>query len=591
MKNFLSTLLAAIVGTFLALFVCGLLIMGLIGSIMAFTEETTPVVPSKAILYIDTSLPLTEQNTDDPFQALQSLNVNIEDTRTLGVLSAVEAVEHAATDPSIEFVLIECKDVMGGNNLVYLEELRKALVDFRESGKAIIAYGDNLSQTDYYLASVADKIYMNDFGTGIFTGMSVNMFFFKDLLDKMGIDVQLTRHGKFKAAAEQFVNSNISDENYTQNKEMLESMWKGVVESISESRGITPDKFNSLVDNLELWNPESFLENNLIDGIYNRTQYEEYLLNLFGVEKERDLAMVSLATYSDATRKINLDSKDKIAVLYANGEIMMEGENILSVKKYSPILREIKNDTTIKALVLRVNSPGGDAQAAEILNNDLKEIQKRIPIVVSMGAYAASGGYWIAANADKIYADNATLTGSIGVFSIYPSLGGAAKELLDINNVSISTNEHSTMLNMVDPLDNKEQAYMQRFVSNVYTDFITLVANGRELPTEYVDSIAQGRVWTGEQAYQLKLVDEIGGLSQALEYAANLVGLEDYRLTELPVVKSSLEIITESLTAAKANVDMFADPYALIKESYKSIKEEKSVRAYARIPYIYEFNY
>ncbi len=590
MKSFLKTLFATIIGCFIALFVGGLLLVGIIGSIAAFAEEDPVTVPSKAVLFIDITKPITEQSSDDPISALKSLNFSA-DTKTQGVLSAVKAIENAATDPAIKFIYLQNNGLGLSMGLTMAEEIRDALKRFRASGKAIIAYGDNYSQADYYLASVADKVYINNEGNGIFTGLNVNMLFFKDLLDKLGINVQLIRHGKYKAAAEQFVSSNISADNYKQNKEMLDAIWGTWVNDIAESRDITADEFNKAVDNLELWNAESLKEHNLVDGTLTRSELGEQLVTLFGVEKEKDLKMISLSNYAKATIKENYKAKEKVAIVYASGEISMDAKEGLTVKKFAPILRDIQEDSTIKAVVLRVNSPGGDAQAAEIINNEIQLIREKKPVVVSMGEYAASGGYWISAHSEKIYTDATTLTGSIGVFSIYPSWGDAAKKLLKINNVNIGTNKHSSFMNLVNPLSSTEEEFMQRFVDNVYLKFTELVASGRDLDVEYVDSIAQGRVWAGVDAVKLKLADEVGGLNDALTYAANLAGLTDYRINEYPKVKSSLEILLEDLGGASESVKVLSNPYALIESAYKSLNEEKSVKSYARLPYVYEFNY
>ena len=588
MKNFLKTLLAAFIGTLVALFICGFFLFAIIGSIAVLSEETTPVVPQSAILKIDTSMPIAEQSEDDPFAALASLNFGA-GTRTTGILQVVRAIDHAATDPSVKFIYLQAKGVRGG--MAQIEEVRNALIRFRSSGKAIIAYGDNFSQGDYYLASVADKIYMNTEGSAMFTGMGINMLFFKDLLDKLGIQVQLIRHGKFKAAAEQFIASGISKENMEQNQVMLNSIWGTWVDAICKSREISPEKFNSLIDNLQLGLAASLTENNLIDEAVSRAAMTEQLCTLFGVSKEKDIKMISLPNYAKAVVKPNLKAKDKIAVIYAAGEITMNGNEGLSVKRFYPIINQVRQDSSIKGVVLRVNSPGGDAQAAEILNHELQLLRKDKPLVVSMGDYAASGGYWIAAQSDRIFADNTTLTGSIGVFSLYMNYGQALKKHLDINNVSIKTNKHSGMMNGVSSLDDAEKQYIEGFVENIYTQFTDLVSKGRDLPVAYVDSVGQGRVWTGADALQIKLVDAQGGLTDAINYTAELAGLSNYRLNEYPAVKTSLEKLMESLGNAEAGVKILADPYALIEQAYAGLKEQRGVSTYARLPYVYEFSY
>jgi protease-4 len=417
------------------------------------------------------------------------------------------------------------------------------------------------------------------------------MMFFKDLLDKLGIEVQLIRHGKFKAAAEQFIASNISKENYQQNKEMIDSIWESWVEEICKSRGISPEEFNKLVDNLELSSAESMLEHGLVDEIISRDQLNSILCNLFDTEKEEDLEFVSLADYAQAKVKADLKSKDKIAVIYADGEITMDGGEGLSAKKFYPIIREVSKDSSIKAVVLRVNSPGGDAQAAEILNKELQLLRANKPLVISMGEYAASGGYWISAKSEKIFANNTTLTGSIGVFSMAMNYGRAMKKHLNVNVANIGSNTHSNMLNGVDPLDAEEVAYMQGMVEDIYTKFTALVAEGRDLPVEYVDEVGQGRVWTGADAFGNKLVDEIGGLTNAIDYAAACADLTSYRLVEYPKAKTQAEQIMELVSGTQASVKAIANPEESIKEIYSSILKEGEFKVYARHPFCYDFRY
>lgn len=588
MKNFLKTTLAVIVGTLIALFISSFIFMGIIGSLAAAGSSEEPVVPSKAILKVDFSTPVTELGQEDAKAAFQSFNFS--SAKPVGILKAVKAIEYAATDPSIKFIYLNLNSLNIG--MANLEEVRNALENAKKSGKAIIAYADNFSQGSYYLASVSDKIYMNAEGSSPMVGIGSTMMFFKDLLDKLGIQVQLIRHGKFKAAAEQFIASNISKENYEQNKEMVESIWGSWIDEIGESRGIEPAQINALVDDLKLFSAESMVENGLVDALVTRNEMSEILCNLFDVKKDKELKFIALGKYADARVKPDIKAKDKIAVIYADGEITMDASEGLSVKRFYPILREVSQDSTIKGVVLRVNSPGGDAQAAEILNNEIQLMRLSKPVVVSMGEYAASGGYWISANSEKIYADNTTITGSIGVFSMAMNYGKGLKKHLHINTANIGSNAHSNMMNGIDELDTKEVAYMQGMVEDIYTKFTDLVSKGRELPVEYVDQVGQGRVWTGADALENKLVDEIGGLTDAIDYAAICANLTDgYRLVEYPKAKSSMEQILEMLSGAEASVKAVADPEETIKNIYSKTLEQGEFKVYARHPYCYEFRY
>ncbi len=587
MKSFLKTTLAAILGCLVATLICSFMFFGLIGSIAALGESSEPVIPAKAILKIDFTTPVTELGQEDAMKALQSLNFS--STKPLGIYKAVKAIEHAAYDPAIKFIYLNLNQM--NISMANLEEVRNALVNFRKSGKAIITYADNFSQGAYYLASVSDKIYLNSEGSGAIVGMGSTMMFFKDLLNKLGIEVQLIRHGKFKAAAEQFIASGISKENYEQNKEMIDSIWETWVTEICQSRGLSPEEFNTLVDNLELYSAESLKEHGLVDEIISRDDIYTTLRTLFDVEKDKDIKMVTLATYAEAKVKPNLKATDKIAVIYADGEITMAGNEGLSAKKFYHIIRDLRQDSSVKAVVLRVNSPGGDAQAAEILNNELQLLRKEKPLVVSMGEYAASGGYWIAANSEKIFANNTTITGSIGVFSMAMNYGKGLKEHLKINTANIGSNAHSTMLNGIDPLDAKEVAFMQGMVEDIYTKFTDLVSKGRDLPVEYVDEVGQGRVWTGADAIERKLVDERGGLLDAINYAAVAANLNDYRVTGYPAAKTQMEQFMEMLKGADATLKIATNPEESIARIYSNIADQQQFKVYARHPYCYTFNY
>ena len=587
MKDFLKTTLAVIVGTCITLTVGFFFFIAIFGAIAALGESSEPVVPANAILKVDFSNPVTELGEEDAMAALQSLNFS--STKPIGILKAVKAIENAATDPAIKFIYLNLNSMNIG--MANMEEVRNALEFAKQQGKGIVSYADNYSQGAYYLASVSDKIYLNSDGSAPIVGIGSSMMFFKDLLDKLGIQVQLIRHGKFKAAAEQFIASNISKENYQQNKEMIDSIWESWAKEICSSRGITVEEFNKLVDNLELFSGESMVKHGLVDELVSKDQMASIMCTLFGVEKDSDLEFVSLAQYADAKVKPNLGSKEKIAVIYADGEITMDAQQGLSAKKFYPIIREVNRDSSIKAVVLRVNSPGGDAQAAEILNKELQLLRSNKPLIISMGEYAASGGYWISAKSEKIFADNTTLTGSIGVFSMSMNYGKGLKQHLHVNTANIGSNAHSTMMNGVDPLDAKEVAFMQGMVEDIYTKFTALVSEGRDLPVEYVDEVGQGRVWTGAAAFQNKLVDEIGGLTDAIQYAAACADLTDYRIEEYPKAKTQVEQILEMLQGAEASVKAIANPEESIREIYSSILEEGQFKVYARHPYCYEFRY
>jgi protease-4 len=595
MNNFWKTFLAALCGTLAALFVCVLMFFAFVGSLASLAEKTEPSVPSSAILKIDLSKQVGERTKNDPFAGFNpaAFQFNISNESTLGIYDAVRAIKQAADDPSIKFIYITGCD-KPNYGISNLEEVRKALADFHDSGKAIIAYGVNYSQGGYYMASVADKVYMNKDGMAQIIGLGTNMMFFKDLLDKLGVQVELIRHGKFKAAAEQYIRSDISPENREQNLVMLNSIWNTWVKAICKSRSVTPEAFNNAANNLKIWDAESMVANKLADSTITNTAMAQKLCDLFGVKREKDLKFVSLADYAQAKVKSDAKAKNKIAILYAEGEITMDGTEGITAKELCPVIKKISKDKSIKAVVFRVNSPGGDAQAAEVIREDLQLLRKEKPIICSYGDYAASGGYWISAQSDKIFTDATTLTGSIGVYSLVFNYGKGLKEHLNINSVSIGTNAHSTMGSGISPLRPEEQAYMQQFVEKIYSQFTSIAADGRKLPVAYIDSIGQGRVWTGADGVQKKLADYVGGLDDAVAFAAKYAKLSSYRTVEYPSVKSLEESLLAKFGSADEGDDaskILTDPEALIKRAYKSLTKFKGVKTYARMPYVYEFNY
>lgn len=585
MKGFFKTLLASFLGVFAAMFLGVIVLVGIVSAAGA-ASETTPVVPDSAILKIGGNLTLAEQSSDgdfDPSTLLGGGSMNA--TKQVGILSAIQAIEKAASDPAIKFIYINPSQVNGA--ISHLEEFRTALVKFKESGKAIISYSETYSQGGYYLASVADKMYVHPYGGNMVFGVSTSLMFLKGALDKLGIEVQLIRHGKYKSAGEQFVNTNISEANREQNQAMITSLWNSISEEICKSRNLDLKKFNAHVDNLSATQPEEMVAAGMADGIMTRDEMTAELAGLFGVEKEDDIKMITLDKYAKAVIKPNIKATDKIAIIYANGEIVDSGEGI-SPSKYTKVISDVRKDSTIKAVLLRVDSPGGSAMAAEIIRKELELLRKEKPVVVSYGSYAASGGYWISAECDKIFTNETTLTGSIGVFSMIPNIEKIVKEKARINIVNINSNEHSDMMTMTKPLDRAETAYMQKGVEVIYDTFLSIVANGRDMTTQEVDKIAQGRVWSGTDAIKVDLADEIGTIYDALNYTINISELEDYQLVEYPKVKSQMEKIMESFGNAESAISRLSDPDIALEDMVQELKQ-MSRTVYARMEYDYVF--
>ena len=589
MKNFLKIIAGSFIGSLLAILIGGFLMIGIISSIASLSSSTKPTVPASAVLVMDFKLPITEQGEESPFSPDMLFSDAKLNLSSSSILNMLQTLDRAAADPSIKFLYMNLNQIQAG--VTHIEELRAAILKFRESGKAVIAYADNYSQGAYYLATAADKVYINPYGSATLTGLSISTMFFKDLLDRAGVEAQLIRHGKFKAAAEQFISNKMSEENREQLKAYLDAVWNTWTTDIAASRSISKAKIDSITDNLVLTTAQKALDNKLVDGLLYKDELSDTLAHLFGVETEKEVDYINITAYSRATAKVNLKEKNKIAVIYANGEILMgKSDNNITSDHYAALLADVRKDSTIKAVVFRVNSPGGSAQSADIIERELKLLKKDKPVVVSFGDYAASGGYWISANADKIITNNTTLTGSIGVFSMALNIQKALNKHLSINTGTVNTNKHSDFMSGYRPLDKEEVAFMQSAVEVIYTDFINLVAKGRGMTPEKVDSVAQGRVWSGADALKIGLADERGGILSAIDAAAAMASLEGYRIVEYPVRKSPIEKLMESLSETEAAAKVLNNPYFLLEKAYSALKKEKGVKTMARIPYNLEFN-
>lgn len=580
--KFLKSLLAAFIGSLIAFGLLMLLLFGMIGALVP-TEKPVIVEPS-SILRIDLSSAIGEQTVSDPLDFSSLVPYSSGSSNSIGILDAVRAIDYAAEDPSIKFIYItNCGYSCG---MAYIEELRDALGRFRTSGKPVIAYGQNFSLGGYWLASAADRIYSDEFASNNILGISTTIIFLKDILDRFGVEMQLIRHGKYKSAGEQFIAGNISEANREQNQAMVDALWKAVADDICASREISSDSLDMLVNGLSISTASEMLDAGLIDGICTVDDMDSNLMTLAGVEDIDDLKTIDLDKYAKARIKTDFKAKDKIAVIYADGQINTDGDGI-TAQKFQPIIRDIRNDSTVKAVVLRVNSPGGAVQPAEIIRSELELLQQEKPLIVSFGTMAASGGYWISAGADKIFSNNSTLTGSIGVFSMIPSLERTFKDIAHVNPVTIRSHKHADMYSVTRSLDKRETEATQEQIEMIYDRFISIVSEGRGLSTERVDEIAQGRVWCGNEAIDINLVNEIGGLKDALDYAAVTAGLSSYRTVEYPKAMTNLDKLMDNFGTASKALDAAASPESIIEKLYQSLKAETGI--YARMPYIYMF--
>ena len=587
MKDFVKMMLAVICA-FIVMQVVGFIMMFIMIGAMALGGSKT-ILPREGVLDIDMAqFTLGEQTLDEQFSSSVSLFGLSAGVPTVGLWDAVQAIEAAAADPGIKYILLRADEASGG--VSSLEELRAALAEFRRSGKAVVAYTENPGNGSYYLASVADKIYMTSYhgGTAQMVGLSSRMIFLKDLLDKLGVNYQLIRHGKYKSAGEMYIKNAPSDENREQYQVMVNSLWETVSAYTAESRGITVETLNGLIDNLKLNFPEDFLENGLVDELLDHEGLVKKLCDLAQVEKVEDLHLVPLLDYVNA--KVNrLSGKDNVAILFAAGEIVDgKGYEEIAADRFVSEIDKIRKDKTVKAVVLRVNSPGGSVVASEKIRSALKLLMDEKPLVASYGNYAASGGYWISAGAQKIYSDATCLTGSIGVFSMIPEFSKTTGKV-GVNVVSVGSNKHSDMYSLMRPFDAEETASMQAYVDDIYGRFVGLVAEGRSLETQQVDDMAQGRVWVGTDALGLGLVDEIGGLREAVNYAASLAGYlskGDYHVVTYPAQLTQAEQFIQMLYGQREEPSILAGtPFEALGESLRGLRENEPTQVYARLPY------
>lgn len=585
MKQFFKFMFASMLGFILSWVALFFLIIIITVSIVAGTTDKTVKVSDRSILEISLNNEIVERAGKNPIENFDFSSMK--SSKSLGLYDITTAIKGAAKDDKIKGIYLNLSDIQSG--IASLEEIRNALIEFKESGKFIISYGETYSQKAYYLATVADKIYLNPEGGIDLKGLNASIMFFKGTLAKLEIEPQIIRHGKFKSAIEPYILDKMSPENREQTMRYMGSIWNDMVKKMSESRKISESEINAAADNLLLQFPDEALKLKYVDGLI----YKDELLDIFKTkveaEKIDDLKFVKLESYlnSDGAKASTAKTKDKIAVVYAVGEIA-GGEGSDKSIGSERISREIRNarlDENIKAVVLRVNSPGGSALASEVILREVILTKKVKPIVVSMGDVAASGGYYIACHADAIVAQPNTITGSIGVFGMMPNLQKLVNNKLGITIDQVKTNTHADYMNLFRPMDEFEYQSILRSIERIYDVFIGHVAEGRGVPKEYVDSIGQGRVWSGVDAKNLKLVDEIGGLDKAIEIAAKKANLEEYRIQFLPLQKEFFEQLMEETQMAQ--VTLLQEELGEFYEYYMFLKRTTTDRGIqARLPYL-----
>ena len=578
--RFLGNVLATIVGIFIfcMIFFFGIII---IGAIAGSGDETVSVKKNSVI-----ELDLSKVSLDYAGKTNYK-DFNYFEAHHDGVTDILNAIEAAKTDEKIKGISILNNQSQLG--LAQSKAVRDKLEEFKKSGKFVYAYANYYTQGEYYLNSVADQVYLNPMGEVDFKGLSSEIIYMKDLQEKSGVKMEVIRHGKYKSAVEPFLAQEMSPENREQMTVLLNSVWNTIVADISKSRKLSVAQLNAIANTLGARTPELALANKLVDKVAYEDEYHDMIRAKLKVDKKEKYDIVSITDYAKkASSTVEDYSKnDIIAVIYAQGEIAGgEGDvNVIGEGSIKRSLQEAREDKDVKAIVLRVNSPGGSALTSELIWREIEITKKVKPVVVSMGNYAASGGYYIAANADRIFAEPNTITGSIGVFGMLPNMNQLGKNI-GINAEQVKTHENASGYSVFEPIDENFKGFVLESIEKTYATFLKRVADGRKMTTEQVDAIAQGRVWTGVDAHKLGLVDEIGGLDAAIKYAAKLGKTSSYRTENFPEYEKSFEDLLANFTG----MAMFKTKEQLLKEQLgeegfqmleqiKRVKSRKGIQA------------
>ncbi|HPY67549.1 MAG TPA: signal peptide peptidase SppA [Bacteroidales bacterium] len=589
MKNFLIYTLATITGIILASILFFLIVIGSISTMVAVGDKKVSI-SENSVLVLKTNVQIPDRSDPNPFAGIDITNMTI--SPVSGLNEILKNLDKAASDPKIKGVLIDNGIMPSG--WATMEEIRNGLRKFKESGKFVIAYSDySLEQQSYYLSTAADRIFINPASTINFKGLTGEVMFYKKALEKIGMEVQVIRHGKFKGAVEPFILDKLSDENKEQIKDYVGSIWNHVVKMTAESRGLTESRINELADNLTGTVPTEALDAGLIDGLIYRDELNDTIKILSGLTTDDKINFVSMSKYTKVPdpKKV-LTVKSRISVIYASGSIVMGKGNVSNIggDNYSEIIRKERLDSTVKAIVLRVNSPGGSANASDIIWRELELAAKVKPVVISMGNYAASGGYYIACPGTKIYANPTTISGSIGVFGLLPNAGKLLEQKIGINIETVKTNENSDFPSIYRPMSAYEKEVVQKSIEKTYSDFVSKVASGRDMKFESVDSIGQGRIWSGTSSLKLGLVDEIGGLNDAIKEAAKLAKTETYSIRELPVAEDPYMMLLKQMSG-EVKMNKLKKEIGETFGFYRELLEIRDLTGIqARLPYFIEIH-
>lgn len=580
--NFFKTFLASLLAFFVANFVWFFLFIIIVAGIAAIGSSTTIVEP-KSVLKIDLSESIVDQPVNDPLAGFDPMSMNVQ--KSVSNMQVMNAIESAAQDDNIEGIYINLTGA-GTASAALLEEVRNYITAFKESGKFVVAYGEVYSQGGYYLASVADSIYLNPVGEMDWRGLAMQVMFYKGALDKLGIEPLVFRHGSFKSAVEPYIMSRMSPENRTQMETIASSIWGTMVADIAKERNLSIDSLNMFATDLSAMMAEDALANRMVDGLKYEDEVEDILREKLELDADEDITFVTLGEYIAANPYTPTYSDNKIEVIYAEGQIVQgtSEQGSLGSSTLADQLAEARLDEEVKAVVLRVNSPGGSALASEVIWREMELLRQQKPVIVSMGDYAASGGYYISAPADAIIADATTLTGSIGVFGLMFNAEKALNNKLGITIDVAKTNPSSDMGMPFRAVSSNERTKIMRSIEQVYSTFVNHVADGRNMTFDSVDAIGQGRVWTGNDGNRIGLVDEIGGLKYAIAVAADKAEcLDDYMVRESMGEPTGLAALLSSLEAHISDRKMRKEMGAMYDEyrSLRALMENEGVQALA----------
>ncbi len=541
MKTFFKFVFASMLGVILSSILMFFLLIGIVSVMVSSGSEKKIKVEKGSILHIDFKQELEDRTNDNPFENFDF--TSMEFRSQIGLNDILKNLKKAAADPHLEGIYLDLSGGLGG--MASVEELRNGLIEFKKSKKFILAYSDYYTQGNYYVASVADEIWVHPEGVVDFRGLSTQLPFLKGMFEKLEIEPQVIRHGKFKSAIEPFILDKMSDENREQTAKFIDSFWNHMITEVAFARKISEEELKAIANEMKVQTAEDALKMKMTDKVGFKDEFLAVLMERTGKTKSKDLKMVSMSKYTKAPEQgpEKEFTRDKIAVIYATGDIVggKGSSDQIGSESLSETIRKAREDEKVKAVVLRVNSPGGDALASDVIWREVVLTKKEKPVIVSMGDVAASGGYYISCGADAIIAQPNTITGSIGVFGLMFNIGEMMKNKIGVTFDGYKTGTFADLGNMTRPLNEAERAIMQNSVERVYSTFTGKVSEGRKMPVAMVDSVGQGRVWSGVDAMNLGLVDTLGGLEDAIVMAAKKAKLDNYRISELPEKKDPFE--------------------------------------------------